>query len=75
MHDLRLLVEDLYQPVPLIDVQLPPLPSLSPAVWHAAFVHESKTRVDEVRSKFNYPTEALAKGSNERLEWVGDALL
>lgn len=62
----------MYTAVPLGDFAAPALPSLSPLVFQTAFVHSSKNLQSVPRSKFSY-TEDFA--DNERLEWVGDALL
>ncbi|KAK9895834.1 hypothetical protein P389DRAFT_195961 [Cystobasidium minutum MCA 4210] len=64
--------KDLYAQVPLTEVAPPALPSLSPQVWQAAFVHSSKNIGQIPRSKFRYAEDFA---DNERLEWVGDALL
>lgn len=64
--------EDLYAQVPLGDFPAPALPSLSPQVWKAAFIHSSKNLHAVPRSKFSYSEDFV---DNERLEYVGDALL
>lgn len=67
------LAEDLYYvPVPLGDFAPPALPSLSPQVWQAAFIHSSKNLQNIPRSKFRYSEDFV---DNERLEYLGDALL
>ena len=63
--------EELYAPIPLADFPAPALPSLSPQVFQAAFIHSSKN-VDVPRSKFSFSEDFV---DNERLEFLGDALL
>ena len=65
------LPEDLYAPIPLADYPAPALPSLSPQVFQAAFIHSSKN-VNVPRSKFSFSEDFV---DNERLEFLGDALL